>query len=195
MNKQNIFVVSLVLFVLILSVGYATFTQSLTVNWTANANGNFDVGFDSTVITEDNNFHANIENSEKKSSSIISEDGKTITITVPQLDQPGSYVRIKSVIKNNGTIPVQLKELVAVDPNNENGTSEDINAFLKKDTNIKISFEEYDDTQKFTEMKNRVLNQNDTQEIFIKIEWDPNSTAQSTEVRFNLRFTYQQITV
>ena len=47
MKKQNIIVVGIIAFILTVAVGYALFSETLTISGTATAEGTFDVEFTS----------------------------------------------------------------------------------------------------------------------------------------------------
>ena len=47
MKKQNIVIIAVIALVLVLAVGYALFSETLTINGTATASANFDIEFTS----------------------------------------------------------------------------------------------------------------------------------------------------
>ena len=98
MKKQNIAIIGVIAFVLAISVGYALFSQTLTINGTATAKGSFDVQF--TQVGQATSVGYTKVASESADLARISEDGTTLTITVNKLDYPGAYVEIPVTVKN-----------------------------------------------------------------------------------------------
>ena len=94
-TRNKIFVGCLAL-LLVMVVGYALFSQSLTINGTAKAEGKFNIEFtEASIKTEKGSTGA---------TATISDDGKTLTITIPKLEYPGAYVDVSYTVKNTGTI-------------------------------------------------------------------------------------------
>ena len=166
MKKQNIAIIGVIAFVLAISVGYALFSQTLTINGTATAKGSFDVQFATATIQK--------EVGSTGATATISEDKATLTVNVPKLDYPGAYVEIPVTVKNVGTIPAKLIEIT------ETG--------LTTDASVKVSY------TGLTELKDQQVDQNGTQSFTIKVMWDAASNKNSENVVFNIKLNYQQIT-
>ena len=166
MKKQNIAIIGVIAFVLAISVGYALFSQTLTINGTATAKGSFDVQFATATIQK--------EVGSTGATATISEDKATLTVNVPKLEYPGAYVEIPVTVKNVGTIPAKLIEIT------ETG--------LTTDASVKVSY------TGLTELKDQQVDQNGTQSFTIKVMWDAASNKNSENVVFNIRLNYQQIT-
>ena len=111
-NKKTVIVVLLIL-IIALAVGYATFSDILTISGTANAKGSFDLEFQNAEIVK--NVGADIE----KTTAVISEDKDTLTVNVADLSYPGSGVEFAVDIVNVGTIPAEVQ---AVTPTNITGS-------------------------------------------------------------------------
>ena len=166
MKKQNIAIIGVIAFVLAVAVGYALFSQTLTINGTATAKGSFDVQFATATIQK--------EVGSTGATATISEDKATLTVNVPKLEYPGAYVEIPVTVKNVGTIPAKLIEIT------ETG--------LTTDASVKVSY------TGLTELKDQQVDQNGTQSFTIKVMWDAASNKNSENVVFNIRLNYQQIT-
>ncbi len=166
MKKQNIAIIGVIAFVLAISVGYALFSQTLTINGTATAKGSFDVQFATATIQK--------EVGSTGATATISEDKATLTVNVPKLEYPGAYVEIPVTVKNVGTIPAKLIEIT------ETG--------LTTDASVKVSY------TGLTELKDQQVDQNGTQSFTIKVMWDAASNKNSENVVFNIKLNYQQIT-
>ena len=94
-TRNKIFVGCLAL-LLVMVAGYALFSQNLTINGTAKAEGKFNIEFtEASIKTEKGSTGA---------TATISDNGKILTITVPKLEYPGAYVDVSYTVKNTGTI-------------------------------------------------------------------------------------------
>lgn len=166
MRKQSVFIVGVIAFILAMSVGYALFSETITINGTATAKGNFDVEFTSAKISN--------EMGSTGSSAVINADKNSLDITVPKLEYPGAYTDITVTITNKGTIPAVLKGI------EQTGLASNLNITISC-----IGLEE---------LKEQTLIQNDTQSFTIKVMWNENSTTQTKDVSFNIKLNYEQIT-
>lgn len=164
MKKLNIFIVVIIAFVLTISIGYALFSETITINGTATAKGNFDVEFTSATITN--------EVGSTGSTAVISSDKNSLDITVPKLEYPGAYTEISVVVTNKGTIPTILNSI------------EETN--LTSNSNITISY------TGLQELKNQELIQNETQSFTVKVLWNADSTASAKNINFTIKLNYQQ---
>ena len=94
-TRNKIFVGCLAL-LLVMVAGYALFSQNLTINGTAKAEGKFNIEFTQASISA--------EKGSTGATATISDNGKILTITVPKLEYPGAYVDVSYTVKNTGTI-------------------------------------------------------------------------------------------
>ena len=94
-TRNKIFVGCLAL-LLVMVAGYALFSQNLTINGTAKAEGKFNIEFTQASISA--------EKGSTGATATISDNGKILTITVPKLEYPGAYVKVSYTVKNTGTI-------------------------------------------------------------------------------------------
>ena len=94
-TRNKIFVGCLAL-LLVMVAGYALFSQNLTINGTAKAEGKFNIEFTQATISR--------EKGSTGATATISDNGKILTITVPKLEYPGAYVDVSYTVKNTGTI-------------------------------------------------------------------------------------------
>ena len=94
-TRNKIFVGCLAL-LLVMVAGYALFSQNLTINGTAKAEGKFNIEFTQATISA--------EKGSAGATATISDNGKILTITVPKLEYPGAYVNVSYTVKNTGTI-------------------------------------------------------------------------------------------
>ena len=99
-TRNKIFVGCLAL-LLVMVAGYALFSQNLNITGTAKAQGDFDIEIVRAEITS--------EKGSAGATATISNDGRALTITVPKLEYPGSYVDVSYDIENKGTVPAIFK--------------------------------------------------------------------------------------
>ena len=112
-DKKNLIISILIILLLALSIGYAAFSDILTISGTANAKGTFDLEFQNAEIVK------NVGADADKTTVVISEDKNTLTVNVADLSYPGSGVEFSVDIVNVGTIPAEVQ---AVTPTNITGS-------------------------------------------------------------------------
>ncbi len=168
MKKQSIAIIGVIAFVLAVAVGYALFSETLTVTGTATATGDFDVEF-TKVGTITKVGYTGAGDSEI---AAISPDKNTLTVTVNKLDYPGAYVEIPVTITNKGSVSAKLKNI------KETGLTADSRAIKVTYTGVAAS-----DTPIAT---------NGTQEMNIKVEWDKTVNTGSSDVTFQIQLEYEQ---
>ncbi len=112
-KNKNVVIILLLILLLALAVGYAAFSDILTISGTANAKGTFDLEFQhAEVVTA---VGVNKENTTAQ----ISEDKNTLQVNVADLSYPGAGVEFSVDIVNVGTIPAMVN---AVTPTNITGS-------------------------------------------------------------------------
>ena len=169
MKKQNIAIIGVIAFVLAVAVGYALFSETLTVNGTATAKGDFDVEFTEVGEITKVGYTEQVAGTEI---AAISSDKNTLTITVNKLDYPGAYVEIPVTITNKGSIDAKLKNI------SETGLTETNRAVKVTYSGIAAS-----DTK---------IKQNETQSMTIKVEWDKDINTSAEDVTFQVQLNYEQ---
>lgn len=171
MKKQSIAIIGVIAFVLAVAVGYALFSETLTVTGTASAQGTFDVEFTSVGQPTCSGFSSTCD---AQTLTNIPEDKNSLTITVNKLEYPGAYVEIPVTVTNKGTIPAILESI------EETG--------LTEDPSVKVSY------TGLTELKGQEVQQNGTQDFKVKVMWDENSEESSEDVSFTIKLNYKQKT-
>ena len=154
---------TIICFLLTLAIGYALFSDTITIEGTANASGNFDVSFVDVAVKD--------EVGAVNSLAEIIENDNTLSITVPRLEYPGAYVSFEVTVANQGLTPATLTSI------HKEG--------LNDDDNIKISYFGLD------ELINKEF-MSEPQKFNVVVAWDPNSTAASSDVQFSLKLNYSQ---
>lgn len=189
MKKQNIAIIGVVAFILAVAVGYALFSDTLTINGTATAKGDFDVEFTEvgeitkvgyTEIDDKNG------NGTEANIAVISEDKNTLTITVNKLDYPGAYVEIPVTITNKGSIPAKLKNIKET-----NITGGD----TVTDNTGSISIDSLDITYTGVAASDATINTNETQSMVIKVKWNEDKETSVEKAQFKVELEYEQVTV
>ena len=165
MNKQNKIIVGVIALVLALTVGYALFNSSLTINGTAKASGEFAIKFKEVgEIRESGSKGATAE--------ITGSNNEVLTVNVPNLEYPTSYVEIPVTVVNDGTIDGKLTGITV-----ENLETDD----------IKVTYSGISDGE--------VFKQQEEKPMLIKIMWKDNSEVDTSNLTFQIGLKYQQITV
>ena len=136
LSKENKIIIGIVMVVLVLSVGYAIFSESINIGGTARASGEFNIIFNSVgTIKEEGSSGAR---------ATISENKKILTVNVPKLEYPSAYVEVPVVIKNVGSIKAILKgiETVGLDTTDikvsYSGVTQDEELGTNEERNMKI---------------------------------------------------------
>lgn len=102
-KKTRLIVLLLVVLLIALAVGYAAFSDTLTITGTATATGKFDMEFTSASKVKSIGCTAGDPQ--------ISTDKNTLTVSVTDLAYPGAGAQYHAVITNKGTSPVKVKKV------------------------------------------------------------------------------------
>ena len=112
-RNKNLIIIALLIILLALAVGYAAFSDILTISGTANAKGTFNLEFQNAEIV------TAVGVNEEGTKAEISEDKNTLNVNVVDLAYPGAGVEFSVDIVNVGTVPAQVN---AVTPTNITGS-------------------------------------------------------------------------
>lgn len=172
-SSKKYLIILLIVFLLALAIGYAAFTDTLTITGTANANGTFDIEFQNA------NVDSTVGCDADKTTATISADKDTLNVVVKDLAYPGAGAQISVDIANVGTIPAKI---LNVTPTNITGSD-----------NIKISGLEAITTS------HPKIDANGVCHLVFTVEWDANSTVEATAeekagISFGLEIEYTQNT-
>ncbi|MBO5478399.1 MAG: hypothetical protein J6A04_01575 [Clostridia bacterium] len=171
-NKKYL-ILLLIVFLLALAIGYAAFSDILTISGTANANGTFDLEFQNAVVDS----AVGCNTTETKAT--ISADKDTLNVVVKDLAYPGAGAQFTVDIVNVGNIPAKITKLT---PTNLTGSD-----------SIKISGLDAITTSHPTIAAGGKCT------VTFTVEWDANSTAELTDeeksgIAFGLEIEYSQDT-
>lgn len=173
-TNKNLVIGLLIVLMLLLAVGYAAFSDILTISGTVNAKGIFDLEFQNAAIVKSAGVRLAGENS---TSAEISSDKDILIINVADLAYPGAGVEFAVDIVNVGTIPAKVQAVIPTQI-----TENDV---------IKIKGLEVITTD------HPVIAAGEKCNIHFTVEWPQDSIAQLVEeeiVRFNLVAQYVQAT-
>lgn len=177
MKKQNIAIIGVIAFVLAVAVGYALFSETLTINGTATAKASFDYEFTSAGLGNSVGYTKQVTDPVHEI-AVISDDKNTLTITVNKLDYPGAYVEIPVTVTNVGTVKGRLKSIDEVGINNQ-------------DTVLKVTYTG-------VAASDTVMEPGATNNMTIRVEWPVDhklaegiNTFEET-VTFQIKLNYEQ---
>ncbi len=112
MNKRNKILVGCLALLLVLSAGYALFSETITINGTATAKGNFDISYTCEIWDEET----------MGGTGICDTTTSGVIKTTSTLNKPTDMVVYNVTVTNDGTIPAKLKTVSS--PNNANSSWE-----------------------------------------------------------------------
>lgn len=166
MKKQSIAIIGVIALVLAVAVGYALFSDQLTINGTATAKGDFDVNFVSVGTPTCSGYSL-----ECTSANLTALADDELTITVNKLEYPGAYVIIPVTVQNEGTIPAILDSI------EETG--------LTTDGTVKVSYTGLESKSSLDSGASQTFN--------VKVMWDENSNVSAENVKFSIKLNYVQV--
>lgn len=110
-TKKSAIIVFLLAIVLIMTIGYAAFMQTLTINGTATIDSTWDIHIESIAVNNENL-------GAKSNSAEVGVDSLTANFDV-SLTTPGSSVTYDITVKNNGSINAKLDSISFSDLGND----------------------------------------------------------------------------
>ena len=177
MKKKNIFVIIVLSFVLVINVGFSLFSETVTVNGTSNASGNFDVAF-TTLTRTAYDIYPVKEVGSTGAHGTLTKEGKEIEIVVPALEYPGAYAEFHINIVNSGDIPIRLKNIGDMVGNVTNGEIKTSNPDIK----VNVSG-----------LTDKILNKGDIQQFSLMVSWNVSSVKTANNVNFTIKLNYEQV--
>lgn len=186
-SKKRVLILFLIVFLLALVVGYAAFSDTLTISGTANVKGSFDVQFLSAgcmYLDYVGCAEPVVSVGNEASGSNVTND--KLSVTVSDLAYPGAGARIQAQIKNVGTIPATITGVTATPTGN--GGAIVVHGLEALSTS------------------HQVLQPNGTCTFDFTIMWDPSSTSldsskagedisdSTNQYTFDFVVTYEQST-
>ena len=215
MNKKKKIIIGVLALVLVMVVGFALFSDTLTINGTATAKGDFEL---TTSCDDDVNNALGVNGPQEQGSvtdSNISCSGKNVNISAT-LGYPGSYKYYRVKVTNTGMIPAELEKIVELnDPDwytfskennpgvieNCEGTSDnEVCARLFSSLTWLDDYASTDDdmfdTSWYQEQLDAVLDPGETAYFYVLLEWLSSSNTQGEELvaTLNAEITWNQVT-
>lgn len=174
--KKHI-IVAFICLLLCISVGYASFAETLEILGTAEGTAVWDVRFTSGGIVSEGNIIPN--------TGIIDNNSDVRTLTIEligenQLKYPGDVKRVRAVIKNNSSMPVKRENFTIVNPDNDDITFNCINL----NGNAINSGSSYGSGETLAAGESCIYE--------FEIGWDANSTETSVSGTYSITFDYVQ---
>ena len=113
-DKKNYLAIALVIVMIVLAVGYASFTQTLTITGTVNGSATWNVHFvDASCGIVNTAGTETVLDASSASLSNANAAGGNTTLTVNltgdnKLNYPGDAKKVRATIKNDSSVPVKL---------------------------------------------------------------------------------------
>ncbi len=114
-SNKKFLILLLIVLLLVLAIGYAAFSDTLTISGKASAKGNFDMQF---VVDNPSESIAGCKALQEigctANVQVVADSGEPndkMLVTVSNLSHPGAGAEIRAVVKNVGTIPATVKSV------------------------------------------------------------------------------------
>ena len=193
MVKKNKILIGCLALLLVLSVGYALFSETIKINGTATAKGNFSI----KIECKAGDGYGNVLDS-------CTVKGNNVT-TTSILTKPGEYIYYELKITNNGTIPMKLKKIVSPNNLDANWENEGDCYYLDKSTYLIAYYIDYNDgCDSEFEALNLILEPGESKEFDIIHEWmdsdyyfgvkQPALPNGEASITYDLSFYFEQVT-
>lgn len=161
-KDRKFMVLGLLAMVSVIAMGYAIFSEALNISGTADITGTFNVEFNTAEV---NTFSPDSPGA----TASISGDKNTLTLNVPSLHKPTSFVLYDVTVRNTGTINAELLS---------------VNFTGNTDPDITITYPAFP--------TGTVLAAGDTYSFTVRVEWASGSTASPKTLNFGATLNYQQ---
>ena len=219
LSKNNKILIGCLALLLVMSVGYALFSDTITINGSATAKGDFEL---TTTCDEDISATQDgfVYNSGSVTNPTITCNDNVVNASAT-LDYPGSTKGFRIMVTNTGTIPAKLKKVVNLeDPENlfveQGSTGTPINNSISNDdgtNSIYVElipnssfYEDYavgeseygvlDGNSFFDEQFDAVLDPGETAYFYVQMNWNSKSTTPGDPLTatLNAELIWEQIT-
>ena len=201
-EKKSKILIAFLGILLALSVGYAFFSDTITITGTALSKGSFDMTATCQVTTEDGG------------TGVCSVNGNTVS-TQSSLSKPGDIVEFTIRVTNSGTIPAKLKTLTT--PNNAEDLTlvdgklavvpgdllyVDVDTLLTANYKVKAGNTTISgDSNVFAAAQNLVLEQGYYFDVIVHHEWadiifseyQPELPEEGATMSYDLDFGFEQV--
>lgn len=177
-NTQMLVILVLAVAVLTMSVGFAAYSASLSINGTTNISAaNWDVNFDTTTFTESSTIKATTKNI----------TGTNVTYTVA-LTKPGDFYEFTIDVKNLGTFNANLTDVTLT------ALTEEQSKYLT----YKLSYNGVDYSSTATGLSVPLAAKTGVETVTVRVEYvapaDPaDLPASDVELSLTASLTYKQV--
>lgn len=162
-KDRKFLVLGLLATLMVLATGYAIFSETLNISGTANTTGTFNVEFSAASLNT-----SSVDS--PGATAVISGDKNTLTLNVPTLHKPSSYVLYDVTVRNAGTINAELLS---------------VNFTGNTDPDITITYPAFP--------TGTVLAAGATYSFTVRVEWNPLDTDGTPKtLNFGATLNYQQ---
>ena len=160
-RSKNFVIGALLCAIIIMSVGYALISSTLTINATGKIEADWDIHFKENDVTTS---FVNASNAKDSESTEIKPTASGLTASFTALlEKPGSSATYTFTVENTGTIDAELTSLTGVDEAN----TADPNA---------IKFEVTGMTAKNGGTAGTIVKAGETATVTVKVSWDEAAT-------------------
>ena len=108
MKKKNMIIIGVIALILVVAVGYAIFSDTLTINGSATAKGDFNLSYACEFVDEDIEFPDDTGLVASTGTGSCSVENNVVT-TTSEFYKPTDGTIFKVTVTNNGSIPAVLK--------------------------------------------------------------------------------------
>ena len=166
-DKKNAIIVSLLIAVVAMAIGYAALSSQLTINGTAEVTSTWDVKM--TSISEGTKSNsAGVASTAIVNSAELS--GNTTATFDVSFQTPGDTVEFDIVVTNNGSLDAKLSNVTATATDGSEGPLELTEA---KGINYEVTIDGEDIE---SAKESTITNGGDTQTVHVKVYWDQTAT-------------------
>ena len=163
-SKKNYLVIVLVVALVSLAVGYAAFSQNLTISGTATGTTTWDVKFTDATMSDTTHGTATVTD------EVVTVEGT--------LGFPGDAFTVTTEITNAGSLPAKLTEFKLTD--------KDGNEFESEDITVEIPTMATDGSE--------IIEPGKACTVTIAVKWNEASEKESVTAGFDVHFAYEQST-
>lgn len=172
-SKKGYVIIALIVILIAIAVGYAAFSDTLTISGTATGAGTWSVVFKEAQLLDDTGAVDSAHGDEPT----IAGDGKSVTASV-NLSYPGDGVILDATITNQGTVPAKVTNVSLTGENGYNPTTD-------PDLEVVAANPATDE----------VLPVDGSCNVQYRIKWKTDSTQTSIDSKtFTVTFNYEQAT-
>lgn len=219
MNGKNKVLIGCLALLLVMSIGYALFSDTITINGIATAKGNFQLTTTCDMVVDDEFLGGGKSESGSVTDAKITCEGNVVNASAT-LGYPGSAKWFRVMVKNTGTIPAKMKRVLELsrptqvstyeNPGpaltyNCSGSGDDnkVCASLFSDYNVGDDYSTsqigvtYEPPGNYASEFEAVLDPGETAYYYIEMVWGSSSTTpgEPLTATMNAQIDWEQVTV